>query len=639
MFKNYLIVFLALFFSVFCFSQKNEYAVQLIPQNLKKNANAVVRNNSLEITIEDFDKMVVAKREVITVLNKLGNVDARMVEGYDNDTKITKLSAKIYNAAGKEIKKYKKRDFLDVSAVSGGTLYSDSRVKYIDYTPVSYPYTLVLESEYKTSTTGYIPWWLPINGYYISVEKSVYKISNPKKIPWRSKKKNFENFDVKATESDSESTFSIENQPAYKYENSAIHYREVLPKVIVALNNFSLKGVTGYYKNWKEFGSWMHSKLLVGRDVLEPATIAKIEDLVKGVRDPIEKAKLVYAFMQNKTRYISVQVGIGGWEPIPAIEVDKVGYGDCKGLTNYTKALLDVAGVTSYYTIVYADEKRDIDKDFTSMQGNHAILNIPNAEGFKEKDIWLECTNQTMPFGFLGDFTEDRNVLVVTPKGGVIKRTTSYKNEENLQNTIAEILLTKEGSLKATLNIVSKGLQYDDKQGYDAYTEEELYKNYKSDVWSYNNNLEIKAAALSNNKQTILFSEDLEVSIQNYATINETEYLFRVNIFNKNSYVPKRCRKRKLPLKISRGYKDEDSYKIRIPEEYVLGVLPKEKEISTKFGTYKVSFKKIDASSFQYDKIMTIIEGTYSKEDYKRYRSFRRSIAKHENLRIALIKK
>ena len=32
-------------------------------------------------------------------------------------------------------------------------------------------------------------------------------------------------------------------------------------------------------------------------------------------------------------------------------------------------------------------------------------------------------------------------------------------------------------------------------------------------------------------------------------------------------------------------------------------------------------------------------EGVYSKEDYKKYRDFRRSVAKQENLRIAITKK
>ena len=81
----------------------------------------------------------------------------------------------------------------------------------------------------------------------------------------------------------------------------------------------------GEYTNWKEFGAWMNATLLKNRDILKQATKDKVLALVEGVTAPLEKAKIVYEYMQNKTRYISVQVGIGGWEPIAANEVDEVG--------------------------------------------------------------------------------------------------------------------------------------------------------------------------------------------------------------------------------------------------------------------------------------------------------------------------
>ena len=635
MFKNFLPLLFFLFFSTLCFSQKTEYSSFLISSELKEDANAVVRNSAIEITIEGVDKMLVSKTVVVTVFNKLGNADARTSESYDNDTKITNLSAIIYDAFGNQIKKYRERDFLDISAVSGGTLYSDSRVKYIDYTPTTYPYTLAFKSEYKTSTTGFIPWWFPVNGYYVSVEKSTYTLKNPKGISWRKKEANFTDFNIEKKDSETFLKYVLKNQKAYEYENSSISARDILPKVIISLDKFNLDGVNGKFTNWEEFGKWMHRSLIAGRDVVDEVTRNKVLELVKDAKTPVEKAKIVYQFMQNKTRYISVQVGIGGWQPIAARQVDKVGYGDCKGLTNYTKALLKIVGVESYFTLVYAMEKRNIDKDFSSFQGNHAILNIPNEGG----DIWLECTSQTMPFGFLGDFTDDRDVLVIMPEGGVIKRTTIYKDIENFQKLDAAVQLKKDGSLTATLKRVSKGLQYDDKQDFVSLTEEDLINHYKSDVWSYNNNLEVNSVTLENDKENVIFTEDLNVSIKNYAAINQGEYLFRVNVFNKVGYVPKRYRTRKLPLKIFQGYKDIDEIIIKIPEGYSLNNLPETKELSTKFGTYKITFTKVDETTFKYHKIMVIKEGVYPKEDYKLYRSFRRSIAKYENLRIAIIKK
>jgi transglutaminase-like putative cysteine protease len=45
-----------------------------------------------------------------------------------------------------------------------------------------------------------------------------------------------------------------------------------------------------------------------------------------------KKAKKIYQYLQNKTRYISVQIGIGGFQPVTAADVDRLGYGDCKGI-------------------------------------------------------------------------------------------------------------------------------------------------------------------------------------------------------------------------------------------------------------------------------------------------------------------
>ena len=630
----HLVLGLNLLLTISSFSQTNKLSSLSVPPHLKENANAVFRDNSIEITIEAVDRMLVRNRQVVTVLNKKGNVDARIAEAYDNDTKITKLSAKIYDAFGNEIKKYTKNKFIDISAVSGGTLYSDSRVKYIDYIPVAYPYTLVFESEYRSSSTGFIPRWIPNNGYYVGVEKSTYILNNPLKIKLRTKEKSFKGYPIENLSTGVNLHYVIKNQKALKPENLSSSYLEYMPQLMVASNEFALKKVTGRASNWKEFGEWMHRKLIQDRDILDVSTIEKIKSLVADVTDPIEKAKIVYKFVQDKTRYISVQVGIGGWEPISANQVDQVGYGDCKGLTNYTKALLDAVGVTSYFTLVYAQQKRNIVKDFSSMQGNHAILNIPN----NGNDIWLECTSQTIPFGFLGDFTDDRDVLVITPEGGIIKRTPAYFNEDNLQTIDGSIQLYEDGSVKASLERVSHGIQYDQKSRYDSMSEEDLKKHYKTKDWSYNNNLEINSVALENDKDSVVFTEKMKTSITDYATINENDYLFRVNMFNRNTNVPKRYRDRTLPLKISRGYQDIDQYSYVIPKGYTFAGLPEEKNITTKFGSYKVSFTKIDATTFIYKKSLLIKAGDYPKEDYKDYRKFRKSIARYENLRISLIK-
>ena len=139
-------------------------------------------------------------------------------------------------------------------------------------------------------------------------------------------------------------------------------------------------------------------------------------------------------------------------------------------------------------------------------------------------------------------------------------------------------------------------------------------------------------------EKAIQFTEDLEVSVENFATINEPDYLFRANVFSRNSFVPNKYKDRKLPLKIERGYKDTDEYIFKIPTNYKFESLPAATELITKFGEYKLKFKQIDETSFSYSRELFIKEGVYPKEDYEEYRNFRKTIAKLENLRIAIIK-
>lgn len=626
------------FISAHTFGQsKTEITALTLPPELVENANMVIRNHDFVVDVKSVDQMTITEKIVVTVLNKVGHEYVNTAVFYDNHTKVMKASVQMYDAAGNSIKKYRKGDFADVSAVSGGTLYSDSRVKYIDFTPISYPYTMVFESELKTTTTANMPRWNPINNFFVSVEKSSYTVNYPPELGMQTKEKNFEGLPIENNSAEGRIQYTGKKLLPILYESSAPPLDELRPHLLITLNKVNADGVRGMYQNWDDFGDWMRDQILVGKDEVDQATKDKILALTANAKTDIEKAKIVYEYVQGKTRYISVQVGIGGIQPIAANQVDKVGYGDCKGLTNYTKALLDVVGVKSYYVHVEADADNIIsmEKDFASLeQGNHVILNIPNGGD----DIWLECTNQSMPFGYLGDFTDNRDVLVVTSEGGVIKRTPGYLNEDNLRTTKANIELDASGSLKSDVTMVSKGVRYDYRFLLETEAQSELKKFYKTKLWSYNNNLNVQSVQHENNRDSIIFTEKVDVDIANYASINESDYLIKVNVFNRDTYVPKRYRNRKYPLKIERGYKDINEYTFKIPEGYSIETLPSDKVIESKFGAYQVTFKKQDDNTFVYHKSLLIKAGEYPKEDYKLYRKFRKSVAKYENLRISLTK-
>ncbi|HEY4616901.1 MAG TPA: DUF3857 domain-containing protein [Flavobacterium sp.] len=627
------------FFCVLAFfsvqAQKNEYPTSLIADSLKENANAIVRLNQIDITVSSQRNMTVKTKRVITVLNEKGLSSVDAIENYNKKTSVRDIEASVFDSSGKEIKKIKRKDFKDQSAVGGSTLFSDSRYIYLDYTPTQYPFTVVYESEIETSTTAFIPQWYPLGNFFVSVEKSILNVNYPNNLGFKKMEFNFSGFSIQKTiDTDTQLSYTVTNILAQKQEDYSPAFGSIFPKLMMGLEVFHLEDVDGAAKTWKEFGKWYSDAILDGTTELSDDTKTKMRTLVGDEKDPIKKAKLIYNYVQQKSRYVSIQVGIGGWKPMLANDVDRLGYGDCKALTNYTKALLDAVDVPSYNTVLYGDShKKDIESDFVSMQGNHMILAIPDGD----KYIWLECTSQDDPFGYQGTFTDDRNVLIMKPDGGKIVRTKVYEDENNAQISTGSYALSKNGDFSGHITIVSEGSQYNQKAAVEILqpTEKEAYyKHY----WGNINNLKINNTAFSNDKENIKLTENAEISAVNYGSVSSDKMMFAVNAYNQYTESVKRIRNRKNPFEIQRGFSDKDEIAIALPQEFSIEFLPANFELKSKFGEYKTEFIKKENNKLVYKRSLFIKKGMYSNTEYDEYRHFIEQVSRNDNAKIILTK-
>lgn len=628
--------FFLFLFSVFSFGQKLEYSTLTIPDSLKQNANAVVRLSELKIDITSQKAMIIRTTVVTTVLNELGLRNLDLSESYDKNRKINKIEARAYNAFGVELKIYKRKDFRDISVADGFSVFNDNRALYLDYTPITYPFTIVFETEVSTSNTAFIPPWSPVDNYLVSTEKTSLTINFITDLKLKNKEVNFsDKYALEKKETDSSISYSSKNLVAKKKEELSPSFVESFPIVYFALENFALENVEGKASNWADFGKWYYQSLLADTEEIPEETQAKLKQLVSAEKNPIEIAKIVYKYVQEKTRYVSVQVGIGGWKPMLAKDVDRLGYGDCKALTNYTRCLLKSVGVPSYYTVVYAGaaETKDLQNDFASVQGNHVILTLP----IDNKLIWLECTSQLQPFGFQGDFTDDRNVLLVKPEGGEIVKTQIFVEADNLKFTKASYEITQDGDFIGKAKITSKGLQYDNEFGKERMSREDQIKNYKEEFDNINN-LKINRIALNNNKDKIEFTEEIELEAEGYAQNSGGKLMFALNAFDQSSYVPKKYRTREFPFEMERGYTDEEEIEITIPSGFVVEAKPNGIEQETEFGYYKIEFNTLSPSKILCKRKLVIKKGVYDKSKYESYRKFRETIAKTDNSKIVITK-
>ena len=352
------------------------------------------------------------------------------------------------------------------------------------------------------------------------------------------------------------------------------------------------------------------------------------------VDDPEEKAKIVYEYVQGKVRYISVQIGIGGFKPMLANDVDNLSYGDCKALTNYTAALLNEINIDAYHVLVYADRKRDLDSLVASPEGNHMILYVP----IGEKDIWLECTSQDAPFGEIGDFTDDRDVLVITPDGGMIKHTKVYDAKESSQKIIGNYSVESNGHIEAEIEVIYRGTQFDTHLGIESSNQKDKEKLYK-EFWDNINNITLSSIDVKNNKKEGQFEEQVSFTATNYGAISGDRMIIPLNAFNVIETAPKRVRNRKLPVDVSRGFYDVDEVLIKLPTDYTIEAIANDVAVETKYGSYTMTVEKIDETNLKYTRKFLLNSGDYPKEEYEHYRNFWRKVVKSDKSKIVLIKK
>jgi hypothetical protein len=607
------------------------YSIASIPKELTEYSNSVLIDECVEIDVTDINKMKTKTHRVIAVLNKMGDGDTHMYEHYDDNSRVKNIEVKIYNALGKQMEHFKKKDFVDVSR-TGISIYSDDRMLVKNYTPTSYPYIVVYESEKESGDSAFIMPWYPLGGYAESTQKSIYKIKfDPTNKP-KYKSRNIEGFDISVTETPTEIIFAAANIKAIRGEEYSPSTSTFFPHISVALNNFKLKNTSGVGEDWQQFGSWMEKSLLADVGDLPAGTLAKIKSLVANETTNEGKARKVYQFVQDKVRYVSIQIGIGGWKPMLAADVDKLSYGDCKALTNYTKALLDAVGVPSYYTVLYGDSSKwDIKEDFASFQGNHVILGIPDGDNI----TWLECTSQDAPYGYIANFTDDRDVLIITPEGGKIVHTKVYETQDNLQENTIKVTLDSKGNVTTNFESNSKGLQYDNKYLLPKKKKDDVDHYYK-DRWSYINGFSLNNFEFNNDREKIVFTEKVALTIPGYANPVGNDYLFCANIFNQNHYIPPRIENRKQNLYIGHGFVDVDTVEVEIPENFVVDAIPGPSVLETKFGKYQIAFSQTSENKLIYNRKLLINKGEYPPAEYENYRDFLRSIARLDKTKILL---
>lgn len=609
------------------------FPVSSIPDSLNENANCVIREYTREIELKSANSGTERVRKVITILNKEGENRAFLSVIYDKNSSVSISQITLYDRNGSRIKKVKPAEVEDSPAFGSAELYSDNRVKYYVPRYAEYPYTV--EYIYETTFTNHISYgyWHPVSDYHIAVAHASLILNYPEGLKINRKEVGVARKSSDLLKNRITETWEINNISALEDEPLGVSLIERTAGVYLMPAELIYEQYHGSAETWEKYGQWIND-LWAGKDILTSKEKIRIGALLTGKPDTLDRIKALYQYLQENTRYVSITLGLGGYQPFDAITVAETGYGDCKALTNYMHALLKFAGIQSFPALVSSG--RYIVPVFAGFpnfhQFDHVILCVP----FPKDTIWLECTSQKMPFGYLGDFTDDRETLLITENGGRFARTPKYDAGGNLRSCAARFTIDSTGNASGEISTIYRGLQYDK-------VIELIWSNSADQKkWLYANSslpaVKINSFSIMNHNDMLPEARVSELVVsKNYGSFSGKYLVLPLNLLNAQKPVQKMLKPRLSEIVINRSVVEVDSLFYNIPEKYTWESLPEGKNIHSSFGdlTTVISAR---GSEVAYIRKLSINQGRYRPDDYKELYDFIMAVSKADNVKMILVK-
>ena len=592
--------------------------------------NAVVEESVTEVNCESPAHAITHYKTVITILNEQGGAYANFSCSCSKQEKMVSFRGQITNASGQVIRKLKESELKRTEYSQ--YLAVDAYTMYLEYTPPFYPVTVTYEwtIDNKDNLSEF-PWFCPQTGYEVAVKKASYQLTTPKDMLIRYAKVNVPQDVVKTEGAKNTQVYSLQlsDLPAVHQEPFSRPLRERLPIVYFAPTTFVYFGSQGSLADWNDYGKWEYG-LLKDRDVLPEQTVAELHQMTDHLQTDREKVEKVYEYLGKNTRYVAVLLGLGGQQPAPASYVNKSGFGDCKGLANYMRAMLQAIGIPSHYTPISTVNRRLL-KDFASVgQMNHVILEVP----LPDDTLWLECTNPQLPLGYVHTDIAGHDAIEISADGGRMVRLPVYPDSTNLMSSKVKIALDANGTAVVSFSQEFRNCQYEDHIPYIKMDEKERQKV----LLRMMRLPQAEIGRLDVREEGAMMALDAEVTSQRYANVSGQRLFVPLCPIRRGYSAPSVGNERQEDVFINTGYLDEDDILLTFPQDYDIEAIPQNTFIEGPFGTFSMTLLPTE-DGIRLQNRLLMKSGVYDKSQFPKLVEFLKSVSSAYAQKLVLKKK
>ena len=408
---------------------------------------------------ESLDVEILSESEArVRYLNRTQVMTQRGVEEYSDagvwynpSVTIRDLRGSVTSPSGKRVD-LKKQQFSDSSAFASFELYSDSRQRGVHF-PGAEPGS-VLEYSYEKSLRGlfFVPDEFHLQRE-IPARRLAYTVRAPASFSLEISVRGTPAYTREEREGIVVHRWEAKDVPAFRDESRTPPDEDLLPRVVIYPRRIGFGDHPIDAGTWDGIAGWSRD-LFRDRMTPSPEVAEAARSATAGLTDPEEKARRLYEFLQQKIKYVAVEIGIGGWQPHDNGQVFLHRYGDCKDKAALLIAMLRAAGLTGLPVLIRTRDDGLIEKEHPSSNFNHVIVAIPRSEGY----LFLDPTAEDTPYGDLPWQDQGVPVLVVKEDGrGDLVETPIAAPERNRRHRQVTARVTPAGGLEGEYVLESWG--------------------------------------------------------------------------------------------------------------------------------------------------------------------------------------
>jgi transglutaminase-like putative cysteine protease len=606
----------------------SEFELPDVSKEKYPDASAVVVLDEARVDIthlEDRAFSTMKRHRIVKILNEDGFRHANFIIPFDDNTEVIDLKARSIRPDG-QIIPLNTRYVFETSLYPDYVFYSD--VKSLRFAMPAVEPGTILEFEWQLQARNFTFWtrWPFQQMDPVRISRYIVRFPRNIDINWKSYAMDIYPHIISEGSQYVTYVWEMRDIPALRPETGMPPGLAEIPSLL-----FSPVGIA----SWDAVADW-YQHLAGNRMRPDRAITQTVDSMLSGVQKPLEKLHVIFEFVRDKVRYLSIEIGIGGYQPHPASQVFSHLYGDCKDMATLIIAMAEAAGIDADPVLISTWQNGQMDTSIVSpAQFNHAIAVAPLPDG---TTVWMDPTDKQTAFGELPWYDQNRLVLVVDDSSKAQLIRTPETGQENQSIREWDLTIDDSGRWAGSVSMRFIGtlarnlrllLRKKPDYVHADWCEEELLKRFPgSDVSEY------AIHGLDEVNQPLQIDIHFSTEIRSDSTLAYT-------VFQPGTWSQYEWHRLFAPINrfsditIEYSLIIQDEARIQYPETWTMISKSASVSRSEPFGGYYFRIRE-DSNCIEYKRYFRISEPRIRRSQYDQFRNFLNKVALYDREPVIL---